>query len=78
MLLFFWLKIVQCNATGFGAAVSGQTPLSGKCEPGKRDASADHGSPLYSLADGTARVSAVAVTHTVSLRLQKTSIFNRE
>lgn len=76
MRLFFWLKIVQATRLASELLYLGR--LSGRCEPGKRDASTDHRSPLYSLANGTARVSAVAVIHTVSLRLQKTGIFNRE
>lgn len=76
MRLFFWLKIVRATRLASELLYLGR--LSGRCEPGKREASADHRSPLYSLANGTARVSAVAVIHTVSLRLQKTGIFNRE
>lgn len=72
------VKNSVCDATGFRAAVSGQMTLSGRCEPGKRNTSADHCNPLYSPESCTAQVRTVtvAMSHTVSLRLQKMGVLN--
>ena len=43
------VKNSVCNAAGFRDAASGQMTLSGGCEPGKRNTSADHCNPLYNL-----------------------------
>lgn len=72
------VKNSACNANGFRAAVSGQMTLSGRCEPGKRNTSADHCNPLYGSESLAAQVRTGAMSHAVSLQLQKTHVFNQE
>lgn len=71
------VKNSVCNAAGFRDAASGQMTLSGRCEPGKRNTSADHCNPLYNPYSCTAQVKTVEMSHTVSLRLRKMSVFNQ-